>query len=1215
MIRRFTFALLLGASTLAGCGGSDHAADAGPDLSLPDAGGCSVPADCDDGLFCNGTATCVMGRCVLVPAIDCDDGIACTRDSCSETTRDCRHAAVDADGDGHGAASCLDRNGQPVGDDCDDRDDARFPGNIEVCDAMNHDEDCDSTTFGSRDVDLDGFQSAQCCNGTNCGNDCSDTNGTVFPGQAESCDGLDNDCDTRVDEGVATSQRPDLDFDGHGDATGSAVMRCPGTPGFSALTDDCNDLDPTRFGGQAELCDGLDNDCDTRIDESPTIVTWYRDADGDGFGAASSGTVEACSMPVGYSIRGTDCDDTDAGRKPGATELCNAVDDDCDGRANASLGTNDTEDDDGDGLADSRCSPAGPDCDDTDPSSGGTAAEVCDGRDNDCDSKIDEGATDRLAYVDADGDGYGSVTAAPMAVCLLPSGYAYASGDCNDGAPGTNPGTTEACDGADQDCDGTVDEGASRACTARANANMACIAGSCEVGSCAPGFANCNFDALDGCEVDARTDNGNCGGCNLTCSGDARTVRSCSAGRCAVAGCSGGYLDCNGLAADGCETNGNLDSNHCGTCTTRCDVDFGVGACVGGSCIVGACAAGYADCDADPATGCEVDLRSSDGDCGYCGNDCTLLTNATATCQASRCVISACSGAAGDCNGISYDGCETDTSMDDLNCGACGNSCYGPHVAIGYCNTGTCVVQNCDFGFEDCDGDPANGCETDTSRAEDCGACGNDCRFDYPNATGVCAAGACALGACATGFENCDGLPGNGCETDTRADETNCGGCGVPCTLSNARAACEGGSCNLLACVGATLDCNGLDADGCEVAYFDDPNNCGACGVTCGAGAFCDHGSCDSIVDAVHGADFTCVLRERGRVVCMGDNALGQLGQDPLVVASSATPLEVVLPAPAVKITAGQGFACALTELASVYCWGQNDLGQLGRPATSYGLPGAVSDPSGYLATGVVDIDAGANFGCALLLDGQLACWGANTAGQLALDPLLVPSTSDPVLIPTSIQRFAAGSDFVCGASFGSVTCWGSNDHGQLGTGPGANVTSLPGAPQYNAPVLVRDISMGEDFTCIARDITEGADESIVCWGRNFEEQVAPGASATSPPVVLAFSFGEPASSVSCSIQGCCATMDSGQIACWGGNASGEAGIGSAAGTVPPATYMTLPAGATALSSKRTMSRTGLLFGAGIGGGFGFGDGSNGQLGSAVSTFVSGPVSLPELGD
>jgi len=99
------------------------------------------------------------------------DGVQCIRPGCENP---------DKDGDGIRSVECG-------GDDCDDNDNRRYPGNVEVCDANNHDEDCNPETFGPKDSDQDGYYDALCCNVSYsgqsiCGNDCHDGNNSIFPG-------------------------------------------------------------------------------------------------------------------------------------------------------------------------------------------------------------------------------------------------------------------------------------------------------------------------------------------------------------------------------------------------------------------------------------------------------------------------------------------------------------------------------------------------------------------------------------------------------------------------------------------------------------------------------------------------------------------------------------------------------------------------------------------------------------------------------------------------------------------------------------------------------------------------------------------------------------------------------------------------------------------------------------------------------------------------
>ena len=171
--------------------------------------------------------------------------------NCGETPDACE-VDPDRDGDGHDDLHCGD------GDDCDDTDGARFPGNPEVCDFAAHDEDCDETTFGNRDADGDDAADARCCNATDsgdllCGDDCDDERAGIHPGSSEVCDDIDTDCDGAVDEGVLLDLYDDDDSDGHG--AGDPDSGCFLRPGLSYLGNDCDDSNPAIVPGAME-CTG-----------------------------------------------------------------------------------------------------------------------------------------------------------------------------------------------------------------------------------------------------------------------------------------------------------------------------------------------------------------------------------------------------------------------------------------------------------------------------------------------------------------------------------------------------------------------------------------------------------------------------------------------------------------------------------------------------------------------------------------------------------------------------------------------------------------------------------------------------------------------------------------------------------------------------------------------------------------------------------------------
>lgn len=129
----------------------------------------------------------------------------------------------------------------------------------------------------------------------------------------------------------------DADGDGYGDdATG--LLSCTAPVGYVSDNTDCNDANAAINPGAAEVCNGIDDNCNGSSDEGLTFTTYYADADGDGYGDAAT-SVSACSVPAGYVLDNTDCDDTQNTVYPGADEICDGLDNDCDGDYDEGLGT------------------------------------------------------------------------------------------------------------------------------------------------------------------------------------------------------------------------------------------------------------------------------------------------------------------------------------------------------------------------------------------------------------------------------------------------------------------------------------------------------------------------------------------------------------------------------------------------------------------------------------------------------------------------------------------------------------------------------------------------------------------------------------------------------------------------------------------------------------------------------------------------------------
>ena len=272
--------------------------------------------------------------------------------------------------------------------------------------------------------------------------DCDDDDNSVNPGATEVWyDGDDSDCDGSSDY--------DQDGDGYD------------SDGYGGT--DCDDTDSAAYLGASEsVDDGVDQDCDG-------TDTCYLDADFDGYGdsattdsvsapGTSASPVYVCDDPSnGVADDDDDCDDSDATVYPGATELCDGQDGDCDGAL-----AGDESDDDGvecvedSGGWDGSAISGGEDCDDDDSSAYPGAPEYCDTTDHDCDGEsLDDDSVDVLTwYADVDGDGFGDATVTDID-CQQAFGWVSDATDCDDAVTGTHPGAEDIpYDAIDQDCSG-----------------------------------------------------------------------------------------------------------------------------------------------------------------------------------------------------------------------------------------------------------------------------------------------------------------------------------------------------------------------------------------------------------------------------------------------------------------------------------------------------------------------------------------------------------------------------------------------------------------------------------------------------------------------------------------------------------------------------------------------------------------------------------------